>query len=129
MIDRNIRKFITKILIAGIVMIVLGWVVFEYMIPEKYLPVLPWMLAFFTLTAILTHAWQVKLSKKKLGLFTRSSMVISLLRLMLYSVFAIVYLAFNQENAVVFVVSIAFVYSVYTILEVSDLSRMVKKRK
>ncbi len=127
--DRDIRNFITRILIAGIVMIILGWIVFTYIMPGKYLQVLPWMLAFFTLIAILTHAWQVKLSKKKLSQFTRNSMIVSILRLLLYSVFAIVYLASNQENAAVFVVCLIFVYSVYTIFEVSELSRVVKKRQ
>jgi hypothetical protein len=127
--DRDIKKFITRILIAGIVMVILGWIVFTYLLPGKYLPVLPWMLAFFAITAILTHAWQVKQAKKKMGLFTRNSMIVSLLRLMLYSAFALIYLANNQENAVVFVVCLVFVYSLFTILEVSEISRMVKSKQ
>lgn len=126
--DRNIRRFIVKILIAAALMVIVAGFVFSFFIPEKYLPVLPWMLVFFSAVVILTHAWQVNIAKKGLGQFTRSSMLISMLRLMLYSVFAIAYLAINQNNAAVFVVSLVSVYSVFTLLEVSDLARIVKRK-
>ncbi|MFW6371100.1 MAG: hypothetical protein ACOC10_07855 [Bacteroidota bacterium] len=128
MMDRNIRTFITKILIAAAVLVVLAWIVFTYLIPGQYLPVLPWMLLFFTVVAVSTHAWQVNLAKKKLGLFTRYSMLISMLRLMMYSIFAFVYLAIDQSNAAVFVVSLVVVYAIYTMLEVSDLAAVVKRK-
>lgn len=128
MIDRNIRKFVVKVLIAATVMVVLAWVVFAYLLPGYYLPVLPLMLAFFTIVAIVSHAWQVKLAKRDLSVFTRNSMLISMLRLMLYSIFAFAYLAFYQTNAAVFVVCLVFVYSVFTILEVSDMARIVKRK-
>ncbi len=126
--DRHVKNFIVKILIAAAVLVVLAWFIFNYLIPGQYLPVLPWMLAFFTIVAVSVHAWQVHLSKKDLGVFTRSSMLISMFRLMLYSVFAIAYLAVNQNNVAVFVVSLVVVYTVYTMLEIIDLSRIVRRK-
>ena len=126
--DRNIKSFVVKILITAVGIVVLASIVFIFLLPGAYLPVLPWMLAFFTIVTIASHAWQVILAKRELGIFTRSSMIISMLRLMLYSIFAIVYLAINQTNAAVFVVALVFIYSAYTILEVSDLARMVKRK-
>ncbi len=125
--NRETKKFIGKILIAAFFMVIMAWSIFTFFIPEKYLPILPWMLIFFTLVAITVHIYQVKLSKKGLGHFTRSSMIISVGRLMLYSIFAFVYLAINQKNASVFVVSLVFIYSVYTIIEVSELTRMMRR--
>ncbi len=126
--DPNIRSFIVKVLIAAIFMVVLAWIIFTWFLPGQYLPVLPWMLGFFTVVAISTHGWQLYLAKRRLGLFARYSMLISMLRLMMYSAFALVYLALSDNNAAVFVVSLVVVYSIYTMLEVADLARIVKRK-
>lgn len=125
--SRELKRFIVKILIAAVVMATAGWVIFTKFAPGHYLPVLPWMLAFFTVVTILIHAWQLSLVKKDMGRFTRSSMIVSLLRLVLYSGFAIVFLINNSENIPAFIVSIVVVYMVFTFLEVADLARITKR--
>ena len=127
--SRELKRFIGKILIAAVALATAGWAIFTWFAPNHYLPVLPWMLAFFTVVTILIHAWQLSLAKKDMGRFTRSSMVVSLLRLVLYSGFAIVFLINRSENIPAFVVSIVVVYIVFTFLEVADLARITKKGK
>lgn len=123
------KRFIVKVLAAAVMMVVVAWIIFTFFIPGRYLPILPWMLGFFTVVTISIYNYQVKVSKKDLGRFTRSSMITSIGRLMLYSLFAIIYMAFNQENALVFVGSLIFVYSVFTVLEVSDLTGQIRQNK
>lgn len=125
--SRELKRFIVKILIAAVVMATAGWVIFTKFAPGHYLPVLPWMLAFFTVVTILIHAWQLSLVKKDMGRFTRSSMIVSLLRLVLYSGFAIVFLINHSENIPAFIVSIVVVYMVFTFLEVADLAGITKR--
>lgn len=125
---RNFKRFVGSIFFAVLFILVLGWFVFTYLIPDKYLQVLPLMLAFFTLVTLLSHGYQLKLVKKDIGRFTRNSMVVSMLRLVLYSIFAFVYLAGNKENIAVFVVSLVFVYSVFTIIEVTSLARFMRPK-
>jgi hypothetical protein len=128
MMNQEIKGFIFKILLAALSMVVVAWIAFSYIFPGHYLPVLPWMLGFFTLVVIVTHSYQVKLSKKDMGKFTQSSMIMSMVRLVVYSIFAVVYLANNQENAAVFVVSLVFVYSIYTLIEITNLSQIVRRK-
>ncbi len=127
--NRETKIFSVKILAAAVFMVVVAWVVFTFFMPDRYLPVLPWMLVFFTIMTISVYSYQVKVSKKDLGRLTRSSMIISIGRLMLYSLFAIIYMATNQENAPVFVASLIFIYSVFTVLEVTDLTRQIRRNK
>lgn len=127
--SRELIRFILKILAAAFIMAATGWIVFNFYFPEKYLPILPWMLAFFTVTTILIHGWQLYLAKKKFALFVRSSMIVSLLRLVLYSGFAIFFLITHSENIEVFVVCLVVIYLIYTFLEVSDLSRINRQKK
>lgn len=106
-----------------------AWIIFSLITPGKYIPVLPWMLAFFTLVTLATHAWQTNRARNDMARFTRTSMIVSLIRLACYSIFAIVYLAHDSENAPVFVVSLVIVYITFTSLEVADMSVIIKKRQ
>ena len=62
-------------------------------------------------------------------LFTRYSMLFPLFRLLVYSAFAMGYLAVNSDNAAVFVVCLVVVYVTFTFFEVSDLARIVRKNR
>lgn len=127
--SRDLKRFIAKILIAAIALAFAGWVIFTWFAVGHYLPVLPWMLAFFTVVAILIHAWQLTVAKRNMAKLTQTSMIVSLLRLVLYSGFAIVFLINHSENIPAFIVSIVVVYMVFTFLEVKELATMTKKRK
>ncbi|MFW5822464.1 MAG: hypothetical protein ACOCU7_03665 [Tangfeifania sp.] len=127
--SRELIRFIIKILVAALLLVAAGWIVFTFYFPEKYLPVLPWMLAFFTVVTVLIHAWQLTVAKKNMAKFTQNSMIVSLLRLVLYSGFAIVFLITHSENIAVFVVCIAVVYLIYTFLEVFDLQKFTQQKK
>lgn len=127
--SRELKQFTIRILIAVGFLAAAGWIVFSFVTPESYLPVLPWMLAFFGLFTIGIHGFQLRLAKKNMSGFVRYSMVVTLIRLFAYSLFAIVYLCINSANAAVFVVCLVVVYFVFTFLEVAELSRFLKKSK
>ena len=125
--SREFKRFIIKTLAAAAVLTVSAWIIFTFVVPGQYLPVLPWMLAFFTLLTIGFHAYQLRLAKKDMTLFVRYSMMVTFLRLLLYSLFAIIYLSLRPENAAVFVVCLVVVYLVFSFIEVADLSRISKR--
>ena len=123
---RELKPFLIKILIAVFSLAGMGTVLFVFIVPGKYLPVLPWMLLFFALITLVSHGYQHRLAKKDSARFVRNSMLISILRLFIYSIFAIVYLAVNTENIAVFVVCLVVFYGVFTFIEVADLTRLTK---
>jgi hypothetical protein len=126
--NRELKQFFIRILITVALLATAGWIIFSFVTPGKYLPVLPWMLAFFALFTIGMHAFQLRLAKKNMSGFVRYSMLVTLIRLFVYSLFAIVYLYLNTSNAAVFVVCLVVVYLVFTILEVAELSRFLQKK-
>lgn len=126
MIDSRLKNFSLKIIVAAAVMTVTAAFVFVYLIPNHYVYVLPWMLLFFALTSILIHGYQLSLVKKDMGKFTRSNMLLSMIRLMLYSFFAIGYLILDGTNAVAFLICLVVVYLVFTILELKDTTRIMR---
>ena len=122
------KQFILKIFGISIILALVGWFVFALFVPEYYLPALPFTLLFFLVVTILVHAWQLKMAKKDVAKFTRSNMLLTFFKLVIYSVFAIIFIAVDRENALVFVICLMIIYLVYTILEVSELSRISRKR-
>jgi hypothetical protein len=122
------KSFVAKIAGVSVALAVAGWLVFSLFLPGYYLPVLPWMLLFFLVITLLVHAWQLKLIKKDMGRFARSNMLVTFFKLMIYSVFAVVYIASDKENALVFVVCLALVYFIFSFVEVSEITRIVRKK-
>lgn len=122
------KSFFVKIAGVSVALALAGWLVFSLFLPGYYLPVLPWMLLFFMVMTILVHAWQLKLIKKDMGRFARSNMLVTFFKLMIYSVFAVVYIANDKENALVFVVCLALVYFIFSFIEVSEITRIVRKK-
>ena len=109
-------------------MTLVGWLVFSLFLSEYYLPVLPFTLLFFLVVTILVHAWQLRMTKKDLAKFTRNNMLVTFLKLIIYSVFAVVYIANDRENALVFVICLVIIYSVFSFLEVTELSKLSRKK-
>lgn len=129
MIGINLKKYVVRVLVAAFAMVVIAWIVFKFFIPAEYIQVLPWMLAFFTFLTIFLHGYQIRLINKDMGRFTRSSMIISMLRLLIYSVFAIIYLIKSKDNVTVFIICLVLVYMVYTVLEIKNITSILKHSK
>lgn len=123
------KRFLTKIILSASVLALAGWLAFSLFLPEYYLPIMPVALLLFLVITILVHAYQVRLAKRDMAKFTRSTMLVTLFKLIVYSVFAVVYIALNSENAVPFVVSLMIIYLVFSFIEVAEIATISKKNK
>lgn len=127
--SRELNKFIIKILAAALILFVFGWIIFTFFVPAKYIDILPWMLLIFLIITLVTFIFQLQVAKKDMARFSRISILVSFLRLVLYSAFAFIYIAKRSENAAVFVVCLVILYLVFTFLEVTELARISKNIK
>ncbi|MCF6357622.1 MAG: hypothetical protein L3J54_07430 [Draconibacterium sp.] len=122
------KQFIVKLLVLTAVIALIGWLAFSLFFTEYYLPVLPFLLLFFFVVTILIHGYQLNLAKKDIGKFARSNMLITLFRLVLYSVVTVIYIAIDSENAIVFVICLMILYLIYTFFEVAEITRTQKPK-
>ncbi len=122
------KQFLLKIIGISVILALSGWLVFTFFIPEYYIQILPFMLLFFLIVTILVHAWQVKMAKKDIAKFTRSNMVLTFVKLIIYSIFAIAYIAVKPENALIFVIILFLLYLVFTFFEVVELNKISSKK-
>lgn len=126
--NTDLKKFIAIISGVSAVMILAGWVIFGFIIPEYDLKVLPFLLLFSVFISVSVHAYQLHLIKEDLGKFMRSNMVLTFAKLFLYSVFAIVYLAVDSKNALSFVICLMVVYGIFSFIEVAEITRIIRRK-
>lgn len=120
------KPFIVKLTGITVAIALIGWLVFSMAFPEYYLPVLPFLLLFFYLATMGIYAYQVKMAQKDIGKFTRSNMLVTFFKLVLYSIVAVVYIAFDKENAIPFVICLMLLYLIYTFFEVTEITKITK---
>jgi len=120
------KAFIVKLTGISLAIALIGWLVFSLAFPEYYLPVFPFLLLFFYLATMGIHSYQLNMAKKDIGKFTRSNMLVTFFKLVLYSVVAVVYIAVDKENALPFVICLMLLYLLYTFFEVTEITKATK---
>lgn len=121
------KRFLVIVLIAVAILSLAGVVAFYYFLPRYYLPVMPVMLLLVALISILVFRYQLKLANASPGQFTRSIMVITFIKLVGYSVFAVLYVALNPRDAIPFIVTLFLIYIVFSLIENSEISRFLRR--
>ena len=121
------KRFIVRLTGITLVIALISWLVFSLAIPEYYLPVFPFLLLFFYFITIAIYAWQLKQAQNDMGKFSRSTMLITFFKLILYVVAAIIYIALDSENAIPFVICLIILYLIYTFYEVAEITNILKK--
>ena len=92
------KQFISGVAIISFLLALIGWLIFSQFIPEYYLPVLPFLLVFFIVISISVHAFQLHQANNNMAKFARNNMLVTFLKLILYSAVAIIYLAFESDR-------------------------------
>lgn len=123
------KNYLIKLLMFTSVLAVAGVLLFTIVVPQFYLPVFPWVLLFFALSSAGIHAYQIHIAKSDMGKFTRGNMILTFVKLLLYSAFAIIYIAIDTENAKVFVAVFLFIYLIFSVFEVIMLAALTSRRK
>lgn len=122
------RHFLTRILWVTLVLVISGALVFGLWLPQYYLPALPLLLLFVVLFTWITFTWLVKASEKGIGKFTRTSMMITMLRLVVFGAIALIWLLLFSQNVFSFIISLGLLYLIYTFLEISEVTQILQNK-
>ncbi len=123
------KNYIIKILILTLILGVAGAMLFTTVVPQFYLPVFPWVLLFFAASSAGIHAYQLHMAKSDMGKFTRGNMILTFVKLVAFSAFAIIYIAVDTKNAKAFVVVFMILYLAFNVFEVTSLTKKPVTRK
>jgi hypothetical protein len=122
------KSYLIKILLLTLVLAIGGAILFTFALPQYYLPVFPWVLLFFVVSSATIHKYQLHMAKLDMGKFTRGNMILTFVKLLLYSAFAIIYFAIDTENAKIFVAVFLAHYLIFAVFEVIALAGLTKQK-
>jgi uncharacterized membrane protein YccC len=122
-----IFRFLKRLLFltAGIALIMA--VLFGFFLKSYYLPVLPFLLLFFFGFTFLTFSFLVKVAQKGFPSFIRAIMLVTVFRLLFYTVIAALYIGVIKEGIVCFVSVMGTFYLIFTLFEVLELMSGLRK--
>jgi len=122
------KQFLIKSTVLTIIVFFLGTVFYTTFLEPYFLSVLPIIVLFFYMVTNLVHAYLLKIAGKSSSRFTSQYMAVSFIKMFFYLAVAIIYVVFNRESAKPFIANYLLLYFVYTIFEVSEFSKVIKRK-
>lgn len=123
------KRFLVRSIILTLCYFVVGWIIYEWVIPYDYEEVFPVILIFFFLTTSIIHNYMVRISDIAAAKFTARFMATISIKMFVYMIIGIIYVAIRTEHAKFFLINYFIIYLGFTTLEVSELLRIVKMKK
>jgi len=118
-----LKKYLIRLIGFNLIFLLLGAILFGTVLKDYYNPVFPIILVFFLLFSLLTHFLHVRYGQKSFQSFARTHMIVTLLRLFVYSAVIIVYLILRGDRVAGFVIFVGVLYILYAIIEATSLTR------
>jgi phosphotransferase system glucose/maltose/N-acetylglucosamine-specific IIC component len=122
------KSFLAKSTVMTLIVYILGIGIYQWGIPDFYIPVLPFMPILFYTVTNLVHVYLLSNAAKKEARFTSHYMAASFLKMFFYMALGIGYAFANREQAKIFLVNYLLLYIIYTTFEVIELSKVVRQK-
>jgi hypothetical protein len=120
------KRFLVRSTILTLGFFILGLILYIQVIPQYYQNIYPVALIFFFLATNLVHAYLLRIAGKDMPKFTTRYMALSFLKMLFYLVVAVVFIYISKDQVKPFLINYLSVYVGFTILEVAEISRVVK---
>jgi len=92
-----------------------------------YMPVFPFQALLIAAVTAIGHLWIIRASEQNTIKFTTAFMGSATLKLMVYLFFMLIYLWNDHSNAISFVLTFMILYLIFTVFEVMEVLRFIKK--
>ncbi len=121
------RKFIIKICLFTLVVSAITAALFSTILKDFYLSAFPYQILLIATVTTIGHLWIIRASEQNTMKFTTAFMGSATLKLMVYLFFMLIYLWIDRSQVVPFVLTFMILYLIFTIFEVNEVLRFIKK--
>lgn len=122
-------NFLKKLVLFSAIIAAVSYFVYFYFIPIYYLQIFPFVLLFFMISTVAVHAVLMKSLEKRPLLFVNTFMLSTIVKLFVYLIFLVIYLAIDRANALIFTIYFLSLYFLYTGFEVVVILKEAGKNK
>lgn len=116
--------FVRTLLTTSFIVIAVSILLFSNVLSEYYLPVFPYLLALFFIVALAIYHFMLKALEKRPARFVYMFLLTTMVKLLVYMMFMVIYALLNREEARPFIVSFFVLYVLFTVVEVVSLLKV-----
>lgn len=127
--DNNFSKFFKGLSIFTIIILVIGTILFLTVFKEHFLIVFPFVLIFYYVSTLILHKYMLRITRNDVSKFSFKFMMLSFLKMFIYIVFGVLYIVFDEENAVNFLIVYLLLYVAYAVYEVKSVMKLINDSK
>ena len=121
------RKFVIKISLFTLTIILISAVLFLTVLKMVYLAIFPFQLLLIATVTTIGHLWVIRAADQNPMKFTTAFMASVTLKLLVYLFFMLIYLLIDHSQAISFVLTFIVLYISFTIFEVIQVLKFIKK--
>lgn len=122
------KRFLIRTSLLAAFFLIAGYLLYTLVVPQLFTPSLIFLLFFIFVIANIVYAWLFTSLRKKKRAFTSAFMAVSFVKMFIYLIVVIGWAWIERENAKVILVNFLIMYIAFSVLEVGELVRLVKKR-
>lgn len=127
--DKNFIKFLKGLSIFTLFILSIGIVLFLSIFKIYFLIIFPFVLIFYYFSTLLLHRYMLNLTRTDVSRFSFKFMMLSFLKMFVYIVFGVLYIVFDEENAVNFLIVYLILYVTYAVFEVKSIMKLINESK
>ena len=122
------KRFLIRTSLLAAFFLIAGYLLYTLVVPQLFTPSLIFLLFFIFVIANIVYAWLFTSLRKNNRAFTSAFMAVNFIKMFIYLIVVIGLAWIERENAKVILVNFLIMYIAFSVLEVGELVRLVKKR-
>jgi hypothetical protein len=125
----NLNTFIKGLSLLTLLILGSGVILFLTVFKDYFLHILPVVLIFYYISTIFFHKLMLQISQNDISRFNYKFMMLSLIKMFIYIIFGVLYIVFDEKNAVVFLIVYLLLYVFYAFYEVRSVMNLINDSK
>lgn len=127
--ENNFSKFLKGLSIFSLIILGTGLALFLTVYKNHFLFIFPFVLVFYYGSTLLLHRYMLKITRKDVSKFSFKFMMLSFFKMFIYIIFGVLYIIFDEENAVNFLIVYLILYVAYAVYEVRSVMKLINESK
>lgn len=127
--DNNFSKFLKGLSLFTLIILGIGTALFISVFKNYFLIIFPFVLFFYYVSTLLLHRYMLNITRNDVSRFSFKFMMLSFLKMFIYIIFGVLYIIFDEENAVNFLIVYLILYVAYAVYEVKSVMKLINESK
>lgn len=127
--ENNFSKFLKGLSTFTLIILGLGTILFLTIFKTQFLIVFPGVLLFYYSSTLFLHRYMLHITRNNVSRFSFKFMMLSFLKMFIYIIVGVLYIIFDEENAVDFLIVYLILYVAYAVYEVRSVMKLINDAK